>query len=136
MRLVAYAYQQEQRGRVSGQHDWIFAVGQKNSLLGFFHGALARIVEHVLLGKRDDVDLIEQPGFLKDFNRYIKLSLAAVNYPEVGKFTFFDRPSEPAAEDLVHAGEIVLTLDRANTVAAAKRPLWRAPHQDGPGPPS
>ncbi len=60
MRLVANPHEEEQRGRISWQHDRVLAIWQENTLFGLHHRTFARIVEHVLLGYRNNVDLIEQ----------------------------------------------------------------------------
>ena len=82
MGLVADAHQQKKRGRILRQHDRVFAIGQEHPLFGLDHGALARIVEHMLLGERDDLDLVEQVGLPEYFKRYIKLAFAAVDNPQ------------------------------------------------------
>src|SRR6266851_5908159 len=78
MRLVSDPHEQEQRGRVSRQDDRVLAIRQENTLFGLHHRTFARIVEHVLLGYRNHVDLIEQLMFLQNFDRDIALALPVV----------------------------------------------------------
>src|SRR6267142_2800407 len=80
--------------------------------------ARSRIVEHVLLGERDYVDLIEQLELAQYFKRYIKLPLAPIDDPKVGIFLLGGRTLETPAQHFVHAGEVVLSPDGADAVAA------------------
>src|SRR5713101_1160744 len=120
MRLVANPHEQKQCGRVSRQDDRVLAIRQENTLFGLHHRTFTRIVEHVLLGDRNNVNLIEQLVLLQNFDRDIELALAAVDYPEVGELVVGDRTLEAPAQDLVHTGEVVLPIDRAHPVAAIK----------------
>src|SRR6266851_1835887 len=78
MRLVADPNEQEQRRGISWQHDRVFAIRQENTFFGLHNRAFARIVEHVLLGDRNHVDLIEQLVLLYNFDRDVALALPVV----------------------------------------------------------
>jgi hypothetical protein len=80
----------------------------------------ATVVQYVLLGQRNAVDLIEQIELTQHFERDVQLPLAAVDYPQIGVFFFTHSSFEAALQDFVHAGEIVLTFEAANAVAAVE----------------
>ena len=91
MGLIANAHQQKQRGRIPRQHDRILSIGQEYALLGLHHRTRARVIEHVLLGERDHVNLIEQLELSQNFKCYIELTFTAVDDPEIGIFALRDR---------------------------------------------
>ncbi len=119
--FVTHPYEKEQGGRVPGQYQGVFAIGQEDALFRFFHPALTRVIEDVLLGDRNHIDLIRQPCFFKNFNRYIKLTFATINYPEIGEVVLFDCAPQSPAKNFVHAGVIVLAFDGADAIAAIQR---------------
>ncbi len=120
MCLVADADQQEERGRILRQHYWILAVWQEDALFGFGDFFFVTLIEDVLLGERHAIDLIAQIEFAQHFERDVQLTLAAVDYPQVGILFLASGAFEPALEDFVHRGEIVLAFEAANPVAAIK----------------
>src|SRR3984957_18583836 len=120
MRLVANPHEQEQRGRVLRQHDRILAPGNEDAFLGFRHFFFAPVVQHVLFGQRHAIDLIEQSELAQHFERDVQLSLAAVDHPQIRVDVFAHCTLEPALQDFVHAGEVILSFEAANPVAAVE----------------
>src|SRR5579885_2099671 len=120
MCLVADAHEEKERGRVLRQHDRILAIGQKYPLLRLRDFFLAPIVEHVLFGERDAIDLIEQALLAQNLKCHIKLPLAAINYPQIRVFVLAPGALGAARQHFGKARKVVLALEASNPVAAIK----------------
>src|SRR5581483_7479048 len=118
MGLVANSHQKKERRRIPGQHDRILSIRQKNALLRLGNFLLHPVVQHVLLRQRDAIDLFDEPLLAQNLERDVELPLASVDYPEVRVVVLAPGPLRPPGQHLRKAGEVILSLEAANPVAA------------------